>query len=593
MKSFWKTVLATIVGVCILFAILYLIFIVVIVGSITKLSKKDPEIKDNSVLVLNFDSNIADYQPYDFNVKGNYFMPDVASVGLVDILSAIKIAKDDDKIKGILIETTLGGGGYGTALEIREALKDFKENTDKFVVSYSDVLDQRAYYINSVSDKIFMTPEGMFEFKGLNAQIMFYKNLLDKLDIETYVFRPEGNKFKSAVEPYILDKMSEANKEQTLKYVTSLWGNILNSISESRGISVDSLNYYADNLSVVTTYDAVEYNFIDGVIYSDSLTSYVNSLMDVDLDKDLNKVTVSKYKKARKKLKKIESDKIAIIYAEGTIIYGKGRDGVISNERLIKEIKKARKDDKVKAIVFRVNSPGGSALASDLIAREIELTKKVKPVIASYGNYAASGGYYISCFSDKIVCNPNCLTGSIGAFGRMFNISSLLNKKLGITTDKVMTNKNSEMLTFIEDLSPATIDYMNKSVNSTYQSFISSVARGRNKTVEYIDSIGQGRVWLGTDAIPIGLVDKLGGLADAIDLAAETAGLSSYEIINYPEKKDAMTFVTDLFKNNSNSTSSAKMAEELGTLYPYYEFIKSIEEQSDIQTRLPFIIEIN
>lgn len=593
MKSFWKTVFATVIGICIFFAVLYLIFIVAIIGSITKNSKKEHAIKENSVLVLNFNDKIPDYQPYDFNVKGNFFVPEVNDIGLVDILNAIERAKEDENIKGILIETMLGGGGYGTALEIREALEDFKNTTDKFVISYSDNLSQSGYYITSVSDKVFMNPEGMFEFKGLYTPIMFYKHFLDKLDINVNVFRPEGNKFKSAVEPLILDKMSEANKEQLSKYLTSLWGNILNSISDSRGISVDSLNYYADNLSIVTTYDALEYNFIDGVIYYDSLTSYINSLMNVDLDKDLNKVTVSKYKKANAKVKKSGSDKIAVIYAEGEIVYGKGKESVISNERLIKEIVKARKDDKVKAVVFRVNSPGGSALASDLILREIELTKKVKPVIASYGNYAASGGYYISCLSDKIVCNPNCLTGSIGVFGVLPNISGLLNNKLGITTDKVKTNANSEMLTMVEDLSPASIDYMNKNVNNTYQTFIGYVARGRNKTLEYVDSIGQGRVWLGTDAISLGLVDEIGGLKDAIDLAATTAGLSTYDIVSYPEKKDAMTFITELFKNNNSNVYSRRMAKELGALYPYYEFLKSLEEQSKIQARLPYIIEIN
>ena len=591
MKSFFKSVLATITGL-IIFGILWFFFLIAMVGSIASMSKSTaPVVKPNSVLYMNFDSQMYDKAPSDFMSSFNPMSMEVTqSQGLNEVLSCIKKAKTDDNIKGIFIETLGVNGGYAFAEEIRNALADFKEESGKFIVTYSKGLTQNGYYLASVSDQIILNPEGSLTFRGLSAGTMFYKRLFDKLDVDVHVFRPEGNKFKSAVEPYFLEKMSEANKEQLSKYINSTWSTVLESVSKSRNISIAELNTIADELKVKTTEDAKNLKMIDQVGQINDAHAYINALLGVDADKKIEQIKVSTYCKVPTTKKELSKDRIAVIYALGQIIDGKGTDVTIGDETLAKQIKDARLDKNVKAVVFRVNSPGGSALASEIILNEIILTKAVKPVIASYGTYAASGGYYISCMSDWIISDKNTLTGSIGVFGMIPDAHKLLNNKLGITTDFVKTNKYSTQASIFWPMSDGDIDYYNVMVNNVYKSFIGHVAKGRNMSVEAVDNIAQGRVWTGTDALALGLVDEIGGLTRAIEVAAERAGIENYKIINYPKTKTTYEQLMEMLEDSN--FAEARIASELGELYPYYQVMKELQHMSGVQARLPYQLEI-
>ncbi|MGE0636834.1 MAG: signal peptide peptidase SppA [Bacteroidia bacterium] len=592
MKQFFKFMFASMLGVFLAF----FLGIIVLVGMIAALvssadSKKEAKVEPNSVLYINFEAQINDrssnnpFENFDFGS-----MSGKQGIGLNDILENIEKAKTDDNIKGIYIDLQSVPAGIATIEEIRNKLIEFKESK-KFIVAYSEVYTQGAYYLASVADEVWLNPEGLIEFKGLGAQVMFFKGLLEKMEVEPQVIR--YGKFKSAIEPFILDKMSEANREQTMKYMGSIWNNIVKGIAESRGLTPAQLNLIADSALVQNAKDAVEQKLADKLYYKDQVLDDLKDRCGLEDAKKLKLVSMVKYTDAPKAKKKddkgLAKDKVAVIYASGSIEGGEGDDQTIGSDRISKAIRKARLDENVKAIVLRVNSPGGSALASDVIWREVVLAKAVKPVVASMGDVAASGGYYISCAADTIVAQPNTITGSIGVFGLLMNLKSLMNNKLGITVDTVKTNHYADLGSAFRPLTQAERDIIQNSVNEIYGSFIGKVAEGRGMKVADVDSIGQGRVWSGYDAKGLGLVDVLGGMEDAIEIAAKMAKLDNYRVAEYPEQKEPFkAFMEEL----SGQGEDVMLKKSLGENYRFYKTLDDMRKMEGIQARMPFDIYI-
>ncbi|MCB0755878.1 MAG: signal peptide peptidase SppA, partial [Flavobacteriales bacterium] len=555
--------------------------------------KQKVEVKDNSVLHLKLDQQIQERgkdNPFG-NLNAGPF-GDQGALGLNDILSSLENAANDDKIKGIYLDVQSIPAGMATVEEIRNGLLKFKES-GKWIVSYSEIYTQKAYYVVSVSDEIWLNPEGMLEWKGLGAQLMFMKGMFEKLEVEPQIIR--YGKFKSAIEPLILDKMSEANRMQTMTYLSDLWNKMLAGVAEGRGKTVAELDGYSQNATIQDADDALEYGLVDELLYKDQVIEKLREKMGItDEDEKVNYIGLGKYKDAPKAKgddddKATRKEKIAVIYAVGSIEGGNGDDETIGSETISKEIRKAREDDKIKAIVLRVNSPGGSALASDVMWREIVLAKEVKPVVVSMGDVAASGGYYISCAADSIFAQPNTITGSIGVFGVLMNAQKMVNNKLGITIDTVKTNKFADLGTPFRPLTETERGIIQKGVNDIYTDFITKVAEGRGMKVADVDSIGQGRVWSGEDALEIGLVDRLGGIDDAIACAARMAEVENYRVLEFPEKKDPFQqMVEDL----TGKGEEALLKHRLGS---YYEYVKDVEElmnMEGVQARLPYQIYI-
>ncbi len=517
-----------------------------------------------------------------------YFNVDkIDMAGMNDILNNIDAAATDSNIEGIFLDLSILATSSANIEEIRNRLISFKES-GKFIISYAETYSQSAYYLASVSDKIYMLPDGVLDIHGMASQSMFYKHLLEKLDIEMQIIRPANNKFKSAVEPYFLDEMSEANREQTSKYLNSIWNKICSDISASRNIEVETINKLADDLTLMfDTQAAVEYGFVDELIYKDQLLAKLHELTNTPNNKKLNIIKNTQYAKVRPELMSGE-DNIAIVYASGQIFDGKGDENKIGSTTLSAALRKARNDKKVKAIVMRVSSPGGSAVASEVIRREVELAAKEKPVIVSMGTYAASGGYWISSTADYIFADPNTLTGSIGVFGTVPNFEGFFNDKLGLTFDEVKTNKNADFGALAKPLSPYQMTIMQKHVTDTYDDFITLVSETRDLRKTFVDSIAQGRVWSGTDALEIGLVDELGGIDKAIAYAAEKAGLTSYSIKEYPKQVDAFE---NLFKTETQEYyTKAIMKKNLGNSYKYLEAIETLNNIEGVQALMPLVI---
>ncbi len=585
---------ASMLGVILASVVCTFIFVGIIAAIVSSAdSEKEAKIEPNSVLHINFESEIHDRSsnnPFEnFNLGS---MSGKKGIGLNDILENIEKAKTDDNIKGIYINLESVPSGIATIEEIRNKLIEFKEgDSSKFIVAYSEVYTQGAYYLASVADEIWLNPEGIIEFKGLSAQLMFFKGMLEKLEVEPQIIR--HGKFKSAIEPFILDKMSEANREQTMKYMGSIWNKIVSGIAESRNLTVERLNLIADSALVQNATDAVEQKLADKLMYKDQVLDDLKDRLGLEDAKKIHLISMVKYTdvpKAKKKDDKgLAKDKIAVIYASGSIESGEGDDQTIGSERISKAIRKARLDDKVKAIVLRVNSPGGSALASDVIWREVLLAKQVKPVVASMGDVAASGGYYISCAADTIVASPNTITGSIGVFGLMFNMKNLFTNKFGITFDTVKTNHYADLGTPFRALTQAERDIIQNSVNDIYDSFITKVAEGRGLTKAEVDSIGQGRVWSGADAINIGLVDVLGGMEDAIVIAAKMAKVDNYRVAEYPEQKDPFKAFVEELKGEGEDVL---LKNQLGSNFRYYKSLDNLRKMEGIQARMPYDIYI-
>ncbi|HEY0771577.1 MAG TPA: signal peptide peptidase SppA, partial [Sphingobacteriaceae bacterium] len=506
--------------------------------------------------------------------------------GLNDILASIKKAKTDDHIKGIYLDLTSLQAGQATVEEIRNALLDFK-NSGKFIYSYSEVYAQNAYYLASAG-KVYINPEGLLDFRGFSSQMIFFKGTLEKLDIEAQVIKV--GTYKSAVEPFILDKMSDANRQQVTGFLGSMYDHFLEKISASRRIPKTSLAKIADSALIRNARDAVNYKLADGIRYKDQVLEDLRVLTGTEKDKNVNSVNLKTYAPTAEEKSSSASDRLAIIYASGEIISGEGNEETIGSERISKAIRTARLDKKIKAVVLRVNSPGGSALASDVIWREVVLTKKVKPIVVSMGDVAASGGYYIACAADSIFAQPNTITGSIGVFGIIPNMQKFFDNKLGMTFDGVKTGKFADLGTVTRPLTEAEKMIIQKEVNDIYSDFTIKVGQGRKRSPAYIDSIGQGRVWSGTEALKNGLVDRLGNINDAVKSAARKANIKEYKIVEYPSQKDPFHA---LFDNSADKISDYLTKKELGSNYLYYQQLKSALQFTGVQARLPYSITIN
>jgi protease-4 len=589
MKQFFKFVLATIVGLIITGFIILVIFFVIIFAATN--SDNTDEVDSNSVMHISLGASIPERTP-DNPLKGLGFLgfDGDKTIGLNDILANIKRAKTDDNIKGIFLDESDSQAGEATIEEVRNALIDFK-TSGKFVIAYSEVYDQSFYYLASVADKVYLNPKGIFEFKGFSQQITFLKGALDKLGIEAQIIKV--GTYKSAVEPLVLTKMSDANRLQVTSYLGSLYDHFLTGISKSRGINKDTLFDYANNLRIQFPEDALKYKLVDGLKYKDEVLDELRARTGTSAKKSIPTVEIADYTKSdedKDSDKGSSKNRIAIIYASGDINSGDGDDNSIGSETISKALRKGRLDDKVKAVVLRVNSPGGSSLASDVIWREVMLTHKVKPIIVSMGDYAASGGYYISCAADSIFAEPNTITGSIGIFAILPNMQKLFNDKLGITFDGVTTGKYADLGDISKPLTPEERAILQNQVDHGYDEFTKAVADGRHKTQAYINSIGQGRVWTGEQAIKIGLVDRLGNINDAVACAAKKANLKSYKLVTYPEQK---SFFDKVGSNLNLQMKTRAMQSELGDNYIYYQEIKSMTQMMRTpQARLPYDVVI-
>ncbi|MFD0965108.1 signal peptide peptidase SppA [Pseudofulvibacter geojedonensis] len=589
--NFLKRVLATIVGIFVFIGLCFVMLM--IIGAIAGGGSDDKvKIKENTVLELNLDQAIPDYKPKSEEDKiFNELFGKEGHNDLFDIISAIEYASKDENIKGISIKNLNLQAGMAQTKALRDALKEFK-NTGKFIVAYGDIISQKAYYLNSVADSIYLNPVGALDFKGLSSEILYYKDFQEKYGLKMEVIR--HGKYKSAVEPYLAQEMSEANREQISVFLNSIWSNMKNEISESRGVSVAQLDTIADNLLTRTATKAADSKLIDKVAYVDEFNDAIKNRLGVEEDKDVETVSIYKYAKyaagkIRSKKAKIK-DKIAVIYAQGQIMYGEGDEKTIGQGSINKALKDAREDEKIKAVVLRVNSPGGSALASELIWREIERTKAVKPVIVSMGNLAASGGYYIACNADKIIAEPSTITGSIGVFGTLPNAHEFMNN-IGINAESVQTNKNAITYSFFEPLSQEQHDVIKEGVVDIYNLFVKRVADGRKMTPEAVNEIAQGRVWTGSDALNIGLVDEIGGLDIALKYAAEAAELEDYKVKELPHyEKD---FEKMLSGFGFVQTKESLLKEELGARnYEIMQKMKNITKMEGAQMLLPYDLNI-
>lgn len=589
-RRFFRVVFGSALGFILASIIISFLSILMMIGVVAAIGSSDSEsIEPNSILELTLNAPIeerAAQNPFsDMDIP--YY--NTNSIGLDDILASLDNAAKDYKIKGISLNIKSISASPASLEEIRGALVKFKES-GKFVYAYSDYYTQGAYYLASAADKVFLNPKGEIDFRGLAFQIMFYKGLIDKLDIDVQVVK--CGKFKSAVEPYLLNKMSEANREQLTVLGNSIWGKMLEDIAASRNITVEQLNNVADSMLILKDINnAIAMGMVDEFCYP---TDYRNTLKKEIGAKDedaLNLVSLASYRKSFKEDLGKGSDKIAVIYAVGQINDGKGSDNTIGDVTLCREIRRAYKDKDVKAIVLRVNSPGGSALASEIIWNELENAKAAgKKIVTSMGDYAASGGYYISCNSDAIVAQPNTLTGSIGVFGMIPSVQRCLETKLGVTVDVVKTNAHADAISTMRPMTEEEYNLMQGSVDKTYDTFLTRVSDGRGLTKAQVDSIGQGRVWAGTDALQLGLVDKLGNIKDAIAMAAELAGTDSYKLVYYPEKKE--WFEALFNKDKEEKEISAAIRSELGDLYPTYNALQQIIKAKGVQARMPLEITI-
>ncbi len=589
MKQFFKFFFASVLGTFVTFIIVFLILMGVFVSVISFSEKEAVKVKSNSLLHIKLEEPIMDRTPaspfsdFDlFNLKIH------TPPGLNDILKNIKKAKTDNHIKGIYLELSYIPAGISTIKEIRTALEDFKES-GKFIICYGNYLSQTAYYLGSVADEIYLNPNGMIIFKGLTSNVMFLKGTLEKLDIEAQIFRQ--GKYKSAVEMFMRDDLSSANKKQLTELVNSIWDNLLIDISESRDISTYDLNIIANNLEVTDAENALKYNFVNDLKYKDELLDILRNKLNISKDNNIRTVTLSKYTHAKNKNddKAYSRDRIAVVYAQGEIIMDNADDLEIGADRFAKALRKARTDNNVKAIVLRINSPGGGSLPAEIIRREVALAAQAKPLVVSMGDLAASGGYWIACDADKIYAEQTTLTGSIGVYAIIPNFQNFLDNKLGITFGDVKTNENSEFIPLVKPLPDYQKTIIKEKVNNDYDRFLNLVAEGRKLKVSQVDSIAQGRIWSGIDAKRIGLIDEFGGLNKAITAASEMAEITDYRIRELPEQKDPFE---ELFKAMFEKSKTSYLENKLGNNYKYYKYLKSLSKAKGVQARIPFYLEI-
>ncbi len=588
MKEFFKYLLASVIGVFISFFLVLLVFFGVL-GAMVSSKDKPVVVKPNSLFHLTLDKQIVDRASDNpFENIAPFPMAQGGKIGLNDILENIKKAGIDENIKGIFLDLSSLQAGIATIGEIRDALVKFRE-TGKFVISYSDSYSQSTYYLATAADKVYMNPAGYMEFLGLRSEILFLKGSLEKLGLEPQIIR--HGKFKSAVEPLMYDKMSDESRLQVMTYLNSMWDYVLVGISKQRDIPVQQLNQLATNLTIRNASSAVENGLIDGLKYRDEVVGELKELIGIEDNKDLEMIKLPRYKKVPmpRDFKGIARDKIAVIYATGNIIMGEGGNEVIGSEGTAKAIRQARKDSTIRAIVFRVNSGGGSALASEVIWREALLASQVKPFIASMGDVAASGGYYVLAAADTIIASPNTITGSIGVFGLYLNMKKFMNEKLGITVDVAKTNPSADLGSPFRALSASERVIAQGVVDEIYTTFVNRVSEGRGLSYEAVDKVGEGRVWCGTNAMEIGLVDLFGGLEKAVEIAAEKAGVENYRIVELPKQKDP---IEELMKGLTGDVKMRILRKSMGISARYYEIVEKTLQNQGIQARIPYDLEI-
>ena len=553
MKDFLKFTLATVTGIVISSVVLFFISILVVFSMVSS-SESETQVRKNSVMMLDLNGTLAERSqenPLDLIMKDDY-----KTYGLDDILSSIKKAKENEDIKGIYIQATSLGAGFASLEEIRNALKDFKES-GKFVVAYGDAYTQGLYYLSSVADKVLLNPQGMLEWRGLAATPMFFKDLLEKVGVEMQVFKV--GTYKSAVEPFISTEMSAANREQINVYLSSIWGQITSAVAESRNLSVEALNKEADRmLMFYPAEESVKNGLVDTLIYKNDVRDYLKNLAGIDKDDNMPILGIQDMINVKKNVPRDKSGNvIAVYYAYGEIDGGSSAstDEGINSEKVIKDLRKLKDNENVKAVVLRVNSPGGSAYGSEQIWYAVNQLKKEKPVIVSMGDYAASGGYYISCNADTIVAEPTTLTGSIGIFGMMPNAKGLT-EKLGVNFDVVKTNPYADFGNLTRPMNDGEKGLMQMYVNNGYELFLTRCSDGRGISMEELDKIAQGRVWTGSTAKELGLVDELGGLDKALEIAIAKAGVDAYTVMSYPKKEG---FLESLMNTNPGNYIKGRM----------------------------------
>lgn len=580
MGGFFKMFFASLLSMIVFSIIVFFLLFALVAGLATS---DKPAVEKSSILVLNLGQPYFEQQLE--NPLAVFSSNDELNVpGVFDVVRLIKKAKTDENIKGIYLLSGMNPNGFATCEEIRDALLDFKKS-GKFIFAYGEMMNQKSYFIANVADKIFVNPKGLFDWNGFSSEILFLKGTLEKLDIEPQIFY--AGKFKSATEPFRTDKMSDANKLQTSVWLGDLYSQFLQKTSEARNIDTAALHQMANEGAIQIPQDAVDNKLIDAVKYDDEVRDEIKDKLGLDKYDKVNFISINRYFKAVN-YKKYSGDRIALIYAQGDIIDGSSSDQfMIGSSDYIKLIRKARLDKSIKAIVLRVNSGGGSALASETIWRELSLAKKEKPVVVSFGDVAASGGYYISCAADSIFASPTTITGSIGVFGIIPNMQGFFKNKLGVTFDGVKTGPYADMGAIYRPVTEAEKKFIQSGVDDIYNNFKQRVADGRKRTTEFVDSIGQGRVWSGTKAIGIGLVDKFGGLQDAVDCAARMAKLTNYNLREYPETKNIFD---KLFGGSDNTMKVQTLKSELGeeNYKIYKEMIRIKQMTNTIQTRLPF-----
>ncbi len=588
MKTFLKMLLATILGG---FLLIFILFIVL--ASIASMAEPKFVVKDNSILRIDMNSVI--YERADNNPFASFDPVSITAeqpLGLNNILAALKKAKNDPKILGIYLDGGIPLTGNATLREIRNALIDFR-GKGKFVYNYSEILTQKGYYLASAADSVMLNPEGFFEWKGLNVSVTYLKDAMDKLGLKPEVLRATGNRFKSAVEPYLRQDMSEENRLQLNALLNSVWTSYTTDIGASRELSAETLNELANQNAVIRPQLAVESGLIHAAIYEDQVMDVFMNRAGVDKVDDIPFIDIRNYAKSANLSGEegYSSDKIAVVIAQGDIVSGRGTEYSIGSDRIAEALRKARTNDNIKAVVLRVNSPGGSALASEVIWREVDLLRQIKPVIASMGDLAASGGYYISCYADTIIAQPNTITGSIGAFGLFFTGQELLNDKLGVNIETVPTHQYSDLGTFDRALTEGEKSLLIASVDNIYNTFKQRVATGRGLSEAFVDSIGQGRVWSGSDALELGLVDMLGGLDTAISVAHKMAGIEGeYRVVEYPEQEDPFM---RLMKDLTGGYETRVIRARLGEYARYFDLAQEAQKMQGYQTRLSYDIQID
>ena len=591
MKDFLKFTLATVTGIILSSIVLFIIGMVTLFG-IVSTSDTETVVKKNSVMMLDLNGTLVERtQESPLGILSELFSDDSNTYGLDDILSSVKKAKENENIKGIYLQASMLGTSYASLQEIRNALLDFKES-GKFIIAYGDSYTQGLYYLSSVADKVLLNPKGMIEWRGIASAPLFYKDLLQKLGIEMQIFKV--GTYKSAVEPFTSTEMSPANREQVTAFIHSIWGQVTEGVSASRSLPVDSLNAYADRmLMFYPAEESVQCGLADTLIYRNDVRNYLKQWVDLKEDDRLPVLGLNDMINVKKNMPKDKSGNIvAVYYASGEITDYSGssasEEGIVGT-KVIRDLRKLKDNDDVKAVVLRVNSPGGSAFASEQIWHAVKELKTKKPVIVSMGDYAASGGYYISCVADTIVAEPTTLTGSIGIFGMMPNAKEL-SEKIGLTYDVVKTNKFADFGNIMRPFNEDEKTLMQMMITQGYDTFVSRCAEGRNMTKEAIEKVAEGRVWTGEAAKELGLVDELGGIDTALEIAVKKAGIEGYTVVSYPAKQDFLSTLLDT--KPTNYVEAQILKSKLGEYYQQFGMLKNLTERSMIQARIPFELNI-